>query len=59
MKNILLTGGSGFIGSHTCLILLERGFNVIVYDSFVNSSPYALKNVKKIYDQNKNKNKGN
>ena len=59
MKNILLTGGSGFIGSHTCLILLERGFNVVVYDSFINSSPNSLKNVKKILTQQNLKNKGN
>lgn len=59
MKNILLTGGAGFVGSHTCLILLERGFNVIVYDSFINSSPDSLKNVKKIFHHRKNQIKGN
>lgn len=59
MKNILLTGGAGFIGCHTCLILLERGFNVVVYDSFINSSPNSLKNVKKIFTQQNPKNKGN
>ena len=30
MKNILVTGGSGFIGSHTCLALLEKGYNLPV-----------------------------
>ena len=30
MKNILVTGGAGYIGSHTCLNLLERGFNVFI-----------------------------
>ena len=59
MKNILLTGGAGFIGSHTCLILLERGFNVIVYDSFINSSKDSLENVKKNCNKQNNKNKGN
>ncbi len=59
MKNILLTGGAGFIGSHTSLILLERGFNVIIYDSFINSSPNSLKNVKKICNQQSLKTKGN
>ena len=38
MKNIFVTGGSGFIGSHTCLVLLERGYNVIALDSNINSS---------------------
>ncbi len=45
MKTILVTGGAGFIGSHTCLLLLESGFDLIVLDSFVNSSPIALKRV--------------
>ena len=58
MKNILITGGAGFIGSHTCLILLEKGFNVIVYDSFINSSPNSLINVKKIYNQKIHETKG-
>ena len=38
MKTILLTGGAGFIGSHTSLVLLEKGFRVYVIDSFENSS---------------------
>ncbi len=41
-----MTGGSGFIGSHTCLILLENGFDVIVLDSFLNSSPRSIDRVK-------------
>ena len=48
MKNILVTGGSGFIGSHTCLALLERGYRVFVIDSFINSSPLALEKVLEI-----------
>lgn len=48
MKNILVTGGAGFIGSHTCVLLLERGYNVIVIDSFENSYPKALQKVLEI-----------
>ena len=53
MKSILLTGGAGFIGSHTCLLLLEKGYRVYVIDSFQNSSPESLKRVLKILNKNK------
>lgn len=42
MKNVLLTGATGYIGSHTWLALLEAGFNVVGVDNFVNSSPAVL-----------------
>ena len=42
---ILVTGGAGFIGSHTCVALLERGYEVIVIDSYINSHEKSLKNV--------------
>ena len=48
MKTILVTGGAGFIGSHTCLVLIENNFRVIVIDSFINSSKKAFVNIKKI-----------
>ena len=57
MNRILVTGGSGFIGSHTCLNLIENGYNIIVLDSHVNSSPKTLKRVIEIYEKNANKNK--
>ncbi len=52
MKSILLTGGAGFIGSHTCLALLEKGYNVYVIDSFINSSPKSLDRVINIFNKN-------
>ncbi|MFZ0408871.1 MAG: UDP-glucose 4-epimerase GalE [Cyanobium sp.] len=42
---ILVTGGAGFIGSHTCLVLLEAGYSLVVLDNFENSSPEALRRV--------------
>lgn len=45
MARLLVTGGAGFIGSHTCLVLLEAGHTLVVLDSFANSSPEALKRV--------------
>tara|TARA_Y100000589_G_scaffold312518_1_gene332949 strand:- start:2008 stop:3060 length:1053 start_codon:yes stop_codon:yes gene_type:complete len=45
MINLLVTGGCGFIGSHTCLSLLEREFNIIVIDSNINSNQLSLKKI--------------
>jgi UDP-glucose 4-epimerase len=42
---VLVTGGAGFIGSHTCVELLEHGYDVVVVDDFSNSSPHALARV--------------
>ena len=42
MRNILVTGGAGFIGIHTSILLLEKGFNVIIIDSLSNSSYKAI-----------------
>ncbi len=47
-KKILVTGGAGYIGSHTCLILLEAGYDVIVVDNLVNSKEESLKRVQQI-----------
>ena len=45
---ILITGGAGFIGSHTCLVLLEQGHSLVVVDNFDNSSPEALRRVQEL-----------
>ena len=39
---ILVTGGAGYIGAHTCVALLEAGHRVLVFDSLVNGSTEAL-----------------
>ncbi|KAG1346698.1 UDP-glucose 4-epimerase GEPI48 [Cocos nucifera] len=44
-KNILVTGGAGYIGSHTVLQLLQGGFNTVVVDNLDNSSDVAIKRV--------------
>ena len=54
MKNILVTGGTGFIGSHTCLALLEKNFKITIIDSLINSSPFVINKLKDFY---KNKDK--
>ena len=48
MGKILVTGGAGFIGSHTCVELLENGYEIVVFDNFSNSKPEALNRIKKI-----------
>tara|TARA_B100001250_G_C19755910_1_gene770090 strand:- start:18 stop:1073 length:1056 start_codon:yes stop_codon:yes gene_type:complete len=51
---ILVTGGAGFIGSHTCLTLLEKDYEVVVIDSFINSNKKSLQRVIDILKSNKN-----
>lgn len=48
MKTVLVTGGAGFIGSHTCVELLNAGYGIVVMDNFVNSSMQAVDAVKTI-----------
>ena len=46
--HILVTGGAGYIGSHTCILLIEAGYHVIVLDNFSNASKESINRVEKI-----------
>ena len=46
--SILVTGGAGFIGSHTAVELLEAGEEIVIVDNFINSKPEVLDKIKKI-----------
>ena len=48
---ILVTGGAGYIGSHTCVELLAAGFEIVVFDNFDNSKPQALARIEQISDK--------
>lgn len=47
-ETVLVTGGAGFIGSHTCIELLDAGHDVVVIDDYSNSHPSALDRVREI-----------
>jgi len=48
MQQILVTGGAGYIGSHTCLALLRAGYQVVVVDNLINSKQESLKRVQQL-----------
>jgi UDP-glucose 4-epimerase len=48
IRNILITGGAGFIGSHTVVELMNKGFNPVIVDDFRNSDAKVLKGIKSI-----------
>ena len=50
-KKILVTGGAGYIGSHTLIELIAAGFTPVVYDNLSNSSPASLARVQQIVGQ--------
>jgi len=52
MNTVLVTGGAGYIGSHTCVELLLAGYHVVVVDNFSNSHPLALQRVHEITGKN-------
>ena len=43
--NVLVTGGAGYIGSHTCVELLDSGYGVVVIDNLCNANPLSLERV--------------
>ena len=49
---VLLTGGAGFIGSHIALLLLQKGYEVVIIDSFINSSTNVIKSIEKYFQIN-------
>ncbi|MBQ2604670.1 MAG: UDP-glucose 4-epimerase GalE [Acutalibacteraceae bacterium] len=49
---VLLTGGAGYIGSHTCVELLNQGFEAVIADDFSNSKPEAVKRITEITGKN-------
>lgn len=51
-SNVLVTGGTGYIGSHTCVELLNNNYNIIIIDNLVNSSAHVVEKIKKISGTN-------
>ena len=49
--SILLTGGAGYIGSHTFIALIDAGFSAIILDNFSNSKPAVLERLNQITGQ--------
>ena len=59
MDSILVTGGAGFIGSHTCINLLSKGYKVYILDSLINSSIHVYEAIEKICSKGSNSSNGN
>ena len=53
-ETILVTGGTGYIGSHVCVELLALGYELVIFDNFSNSSPKVIERLQKISGQSIN-----
>ena len=51
MKTILVTGGTGFIGSNTCVSLMNAGYDVVVLDNLYNSKEVVLDRIEQVKSQ--------
>ena len=49
--SILVTGGAGYIGSHTCVELQQAGYDVVVLDNLSNASEKSLERVKRLLEK--------
>lgn len=49
--NVLVCGGAGYIGSHTCVELMRRGHEVLILDNFINASPRVLEHLERVAGQ--------
>ena len=52
IRKILVTGGAGYIGSHTVVLLIESGYEVVIFDNFCNASKESISRVEKLVNQN-------
>lgn len=50
--SILITGGAGYIGSHTAILLIEAGYDIVIFDNFCNASQESIKRVEQIVGKN-------
>ena len=48
MKTVLVTGGLGYIGSHTCIELLKKNYKIIIVDSYVNNSIDSISQIENL-----------
>ena len=51
MKRILVTGAAGFLGSHTCLSLIENGYEVYAIDSLTNGYVESIKTINSFFEE--------